>query len=75
MTEAEWWAWARSWRDRLPSAEHRRHQRLFRKSTDTDEEDLRSRGYCVWKQLEHRLQSLRAATVQKTTRAKRGRRD
>jgi hypothetical protein len=31
--------------DSLPSAEHRRHIRLFRKSDLTDEEDVFMRGF------------------------------
>jgi hypothetical protein len=74
MTDEEWQRWAAEWKSRLPSPEHRRHQRLFRKSDLTDEEDLRIRGYCVWKKVNHERMLL-AAAVQKTTRAKRGRRD
>jgi len=75
MTDEEWQKWAAEWRSRLPSAEHRRHQRLFRKSDLTDEEDLRTRGYCVWKKVNHERMLLAVPAVEKTTRTKRRRRD
>jgi hypothetical protein len=59
--------------DSLPSAEHRRHIRLFRKSDLTDEEDVFMRGFVFWKRLNARL--VRAAATVKKSRTNRGRRD
>jgi hypothetical protein len=76
MTEDELRKEAAGWRDRLPSAEHRAHIRRFQHCTDlTDRQDVALRGYVVWRQLEHDLQSLRAATAVKKPTTKRGRRD
>jgi hypothetical protein len=61
--EAAAWKEANEWKNTLPSAEHRRHIRLFQKSDLTDEEDVALRGYVVWKRLEHTLQSIRPAAA------------
>jgi hypothetical protein len=75
MTEDELRKKFAGWRDRLPSAEHRRHQRRFWRCDLTDKQDVAMRGYVNWRALEHALQSLRAATTVQKTTTKRGRRN
>jgi len=58
----------KEWKRHLPSAEHRGHIRRFLRSDLTDEEDVASRGYVIWKRLNFALMEAAAAEKRRTSR-------